>query len=68
MMTYGDLTVAQRISYSEEWIGYEGYAGPTYTGEGPMTTCTPVHRRNGEADTWTTNSACTHRNGDNTWG
>ena len=35
-----------------------------------MTTCTPVHRRNGAADTWTTNPRTrrAHRNGDNTWG
>ena len=32
-----------------------------------MTTSKPVRRRNGAADTWTSNSARAHR-GDNTWG
>jgi len=37
-----------------------------------MTICTPVHRGNGAADTWTTNprtrSAPRPGDGDNTWG
>jgi hypothetical protein len=35
-----------------------------------MTTSNPVHRRNGNVDTWTTNlrTRCAERSGDNTWG
>src|SRR5580700_6190638 len=67
LVTYGDLTVAQRIGYATELNGHGDDMPTIVSRRRHMITTNRLRRANGAADTWTRNSARAQR-GDNTWG